>query len=140
MHILYHNVIIAQGKSNYYLWSNITQIATQLAVFFLFYQQGIFAVVCAYSFLNILWLFVWQGIAGNMIGLRLPDMLKDIVPFMLAALLVMFVAYLATSSLENLILSLLLRIMIAAVVYVALLKLLHAKILEECILFVRRKG
>lgn len=140
LHVLYHNMVIAQGKSNYYLWCNVAQIIAQVAAFFLLYKQGIITVVSAYSALNVLWLFVWQVIAGRMIGLRLFGMLRDIVPFMLIALLVMLTTYFVTSAVESLVLTLLLRIVIAALLYALVMKLSHAKIMDECIMFLRRKG
>lgn len=140
LHVLYHNMVIAQGKSNYYLWCNVAQIIAQVAAFFLLYKQGITTVVSAYSALNVLWLFVWQVIAGRMIGLRLLGMLKDIVPFMLIALLVMLATYFVTSTIESLVLTLLLRIVIALLLYALVMKLSHAKIMDECIMFLRRKG
>lgn len=140
LHVLYHNMVIAQGKSNYYLWCNVAQIIAQVAAFFLLYKQGITTVVSAYSALNVLWLFVWQVIAGRMIGLRLFGMLRDIVPFMLIALLVMLATYFVTSAVESLVLTLLLRIVIAALLYALVMKLSHAKIMDECIMFLRRKG
>lgn len=140
LHVLYHNMVIAQGKSNYYLWCNVAQIIAQVAAFFLLYKQGIITVVSAYSALNVLWLFVWQVIAGRMIGLRLFGMLRDIVPFMLIALLVMLATYFVTSAVESLVLTLLLRIVIAALLYALVMKLSHAKIMDECIMFLRRKG
>ena len=140
LHVLYHNMVIAQGKSNYYLWCNVAQIIAQVAAFFLLYKQGIITVVSAYSALNVLWLFVWQVIAGRMIGLRLFGMLSDIVPFMLIALLVMLATYFVTSAVESLVLTLLLRIVIAALLYALVMKLSHAKIMDECIKFLRRKG
>jgi O-antigen/teichoic acid export membrane protein len=140
LHVLYHNMVIAQGKSNYYLWCNVAQIIAQVAAFFLLYKQGIITVVSAYSALNVLWLFVWQVIAGRMIGLRLFGMLRDIVPFMLIALLVMLATYFVTSAVESLVLTLLLRIVIAALLYALVMKLSHAKIMDECIKFLRRKG
>jgi O-antigen/teichoic acid export membrane protein len=140
LHVLYHNMVIAQGKSNYYLWCNVAQIIAQVAAFFLLYKQGITTVVSAYSALNVLWLFVWQVIAGRMIGLRLLGMLKDIVPFMFIALLVMLATYFVTSTIESLVLTLLLRIVIAVLLYALVMKLSHAKIMDECIMFLRRKG
>ena len=140
LHVLYHNMVIAQGKSNYYLWCNVAQIIAQVAAFFLLYKQGIITVVSAYSALNVIWLFVWQVIAGRMIGLRLFGMLRDIVPFMLIALLVMLATYFVTSAVESLVLTLLLRIVIAALLYALVMKLSHAKIMDECIKFLRRKG
>lgn len=139
LHVLYQNLIIARGKSNLYMWCTISQIAVQLLAILLLHKKGITTIVCAYSLLNIIWLFVWQAIAGRMIGLRLLDMLKDVVPFMLIALLVMVATYFLTASFDALLLVMILRVVIAALLYALLMKLSHAKVMEECINFVRKK-
>lgn len=139
LHVLYQNLIIARGKSNLYMWCTISQIVVQLLAIFLLHKKGITTIVCAYSLLNVIWLFVWQAIAGRMIGLRLLDMLKDVVPFMLIALLVMVATYFLTASFDALLLVMILRVVIAALLYALLMKLSHAKVMEECINFVRKK-
>lgn len=139
-HVLYYNMVIAEGKSDYYLWCNVAQIAAQLIAFFLFHKQGITIVVCAYSALNILWLFVCQVVAGKLIGLRLINMLKDIVPFMLIAMLVMMATYYMTSSIESQVATLFSQVVIAMLLYASVMKLLHAKVMDECIMFLRRRN
>ena len=139
LHVLYQNLIIARGKSNLYMWCTISQIVVQLLAILLLHKKGITTIVCAYSLLNVIWLFVWQAIAGRMIGLRLLDMLKDVVPFMLIALLVMVATYFLTASFDALLLAMISRVVIAALLYALLMKLSHAKVMEECINFVRKK-
>ena len=139
LHVLYQNLIIARGKSNLYMWCTISQIVVQLLAILLLHKKGITTIVCAYSLLNVIWLFVWQAIAGRMIGLRLLDMLKDVVPFMLIALLVMVATYFLTASFDALLLVMISRVVIAALLYALLMKLSHAKVMEECINFVRKK-
>lgn len=139
LHVLYQNLIIARGKSNLYMWCTISQIVVQLLAIFLLHKKGITTIVCAYSLLNVIWLFVWQAIAGRMIRLRLLDMLKDVVPFMLIALLVMVATYFLTASFDALLLAMISRVVIAALLYALLMKLSHAKVMEECINFVRKK-
>lgn len=139
LHVLYQNLIIARGKSNLYMWCTISQIVVQLLAILLLHKKGITTIVCAYSLLNVIWLFVWQAIAGRMIRLRLLDMLKDVVPFMLIALLVMVATYFLTASFDALLLAMISRVVIAALLYALLMKLSHAKVMEECINFVRKK-
>ena len=66
-------------------------------------------------------------------------MLRDLLPFMLIALVVMGVTYLVTQFISNMYLLLVVRILLAATLYVLTMKLLHARILEECIEFIRSK-
>ncbi len=82
---------------------------------------------------------VWQTIARRLIRFRYIDFLKDILPFMLTAAAACAIAYFITLSITNLWLLLPLRIIIVAALYLGVIKLAHAQILEECIAFVRRK-
>ena len=66
-------------------------------------------------------------------------MLADTMPFLLAALLVMLLTGWTTASVGTLWLRLVLRIIISASLYFALMKLLRVKMLDECIEFVKRK-
>ena len=45
---LYQNLVISHGRSDINMWLNIAQIALQLIVILLFYQQGITVMVIAY--------------------------------------------------------------------------------------------
>ena len=74
-----------------------------------------------------------------LIGLRLLDVLRDLLPFCLLSLAVMAFTYWITQPIHSLLPLLLARILLAAVLYLGALKLLHAQILEECLVFVKRK-
>jgi hypothetical protein len=66
-------------------------------------------------------------------------MLRDLLPFMVIALAAMAVTYLVTLSISNMYFLLVARILLAAALYVITMKLLRARILEECIEFIRSK-
>ena len=66
-------------------------------------------------------------------------LLADILPFALSAGATMLVTYYATRGIGNLWLLLGARIAMAAVVYVAVMKLAHAKILDEALGFLWKK-
>ena len=97
-------------------------------------------VVYAYSAFTILWLLVWQFIASRLIGVRIIDSLKDIVPFMVRALTVMVATYYMTYRISNNLFLLLSRILIAAALYCLIMRLTGAKVMDECIRFVLRKS
>lgn len=139
MYSLYRNLVISHGRSDVNMWLNIGQVVIQVLLILLFYQYGFIPMVIAYSTFNILWLGAWQFYAHRLIGISLLDVLKDICPFMLAAVVVMFVTWFATSFLSGNLLMLVSRIVLAALLYFLLLKLAHAVILEECIQFILRK-
>ena len=136
---LYKNLIISQGRADLNMWLNISQIVLQFILIFATYQQGILMVVYAYSILNVVWLLAWQFFAHRLIGLQLVHVLKDTLPFALISGAVMSVSYVATTQITNIYLLLALRIVLAAVLYVGVMKLLRVKIMDECIKFLSKK-
>ena len=136
---LYKNLIISQGRADLNMWLNISQIVLQFILIFATYQQGILMVVYAYSILNVVWLLAWQFFAHRLIGLQLVHALKDALPFALISGAVMLVSYVATTQITNIYLLLALRILLAAVLYVGVMKLLRVKIMDECIKFLSKK-
>lgn len=134
---LYQNLFLSYGKSNTYMWLSIGQIVIMLTAVLACHAIGFKAMVVAFAVINILWLLVWQFFASRLIGYRLLSMLRDLMPFMLIALVVMGLTYLVTRFISNMYFLLIARILLAAALYVITMKLLRAKILEECIDFIR---
>ena len=114
-------------------------MATMLALVLLLYPKGITAIVIANAILTILWLGVWQAVTNHLAGIHLLDVLKDIVPFLAVSLLVMAVTHFITIGITNLVLLLAARILIAILLYAGSMKLLQAKVMEECIDFIRKR-
>ena len=134
---LYQNLFLSYGKSNTYMWLSIGQIVIMLTAVLACHAIGFKAMVVAFAVINILWLLVWQFFASRLIGYRLLSMLRDLMPFMIISLLVMGLTYLVTRFISNMYFLLIARILLAAALYVITMKLLRAKILEECIDFIR---
>lgn len=139
IHVLYHNLTISSGRSDVYLWCNLAQLVVQLALLLVFSRFGMTVMVTAYTVFIILWLGVWQWFARRMIGLRLRDVLADVVPFLFLTVATMVVTWLLTRWIHNDIVLIVARVAIAATLYFAALKLAHATILDECIAFLNRK-
>lgn len=136
---LYSNLIISQGRSDINLWLNIIQIALQMVLIILTYRQGIITVVWAYTLLNIVWLAVWQFYAKRMIGIILIDTLKDTIPFAAISVAVMVTTWYATSFISNIYLLLVCRVLVAAGLYILVMKVLKVRIMDECINFILKK-
>ena len=136
---MYQQLAISSGRSDIYMWCNIVQIILQIALILLSCNYGIFFMVVAYTIFSILWLGVWQWQAHRIIGIRLQEVLVDTMPFMLSAAAVMALTWLATSFVQSYWLLLPLRIIIAAALYFAVMKIANVDILNECIKFARRK-
>ena len=136
---LYKNLIISQGRSDINMWLNISQIVLQMALIFLTYQQGIITVVCAYTILNIVWLIVWQLYANKLIGVRLWDVCKDTIPFALISATLMVAIWYVTTGITNSYLLLFVRILLAVILYAAIMRLLKVKMMDDCIQFILKK-
>jgi O-antigen/teichoic acid export membrane protein len=136
IHTLYQNLFISHGRSDTYMWCTAAQIAAQLAVIVVVSTRGgLGLMVTAYTVLMVSWTAVWQLLAHRLTGLRLRDVLKDILPFMLAAIGCTAAAYVGTADISQPALSIALRILITAVLYILVMKISGAKIFDECIQF-----
>ena len=136
---LYQNVAISNGRSDSYMFCNIAQIVLQLVIIAFFYHLGINTMVMVYTLFTIAWLFVWQWIAHRIIGLRFWEVIKDVMPTQCIALLVMATTYFVTLPLHHLLLLLICRILIAALLYAAIMKLLHVEMMDELLLFIKKR-
>ena len=137
---LYKNLIISQGRADINMRLNIAQIVLQFLLILATYKQGILTVVYAYSALNIIWLFVWQIYAHRLIDLRLMDVLKDSIPFAIVTLGVMATTYFATLPVTNIYALLAVRVVVAGLLYIGIMKLLRVKIMDECLKFILKKA
>ena len=136
---LYQNVAISNGRSDFYMFCNIAQIVLQLIIIGFFYHLGINTMVMVYTLFTIAWLFVWQWTARRIIGLRFWEVIKDVMPTLCIALLVMATTYFVTLSLHHLLLLLICRILIATLLYAAIMKLLHVEMMDELLLFIKKR-
>ena len=136
---LYQNVAISNGRSDFYMFCNIAQIVLQLVIIAFFYHLGINTMVMVYTLFTIAWLFVWQWIAHRIIGLRFWEVIKDVMPTQCIALLVMATTYFVTLPLHHLLLLLICRILIATLLYAAIMKVLHVEMMDELLLFIKKR-
>lgn len=136
---LYFNLVLSKGHSGLVLLCHGGQMVIQLLLLLLLYKEGIVSIVLAYSILTIMWLFVWQMAGKSLINLCFIDALKDVVPFLVVSLFVMAVTYISTTGITNLFFLLIARILMAALLYAGIMKLLQAKVMDECIAFIRKK-
>lgn len=137
---LYHNFIISRGRSDFYLHLVAIQILLQIGLTLSLASQGITIMVAAFSALNVCFTICWHYAMRRLCPLSTLSVLKDTAPFALIALGCMAVVHYITLWADILWLRLALRIVIAALLYAGIMKLLHAKVMDECIAFIRKKG
>lgn len=133
LYTLYRNLTISQGKGRAYLWLGVSQVVMQIAVVLCFISQGILPMIIAYVVFQILWLGVWQVFARRYVGMRWHMLVADVVPYLLAAVVTMAAVYFSTMFITNLWLLLIARVLMAAIVYGAMMWVLKDDILMEIV-------
>lgn len=107
-------------------------------------NSQLLTMVLAFVALTILWFFVWAYFARRLAGYRFTMLLRDVLPFLLSAAAVMLTTSFTTSLIPALgegsgVGLLLTRILLAALLYYALMRLFRVQILNECLQFLKRK-
>jgi len=136
---LYQNLIISRGRSDIYLRLVALQIALQIGITLSLSTQGITVMVAAFSALNVLYTLCWHLALQRIHPLALWDVLKDVVPFSVIAATVMLATHYITLSIPTLWVLMLVRVVVAALLYYLVMRLLNVAILKECLQFIRKK-
>ena len=107
-------------------------------------NSQLLTMVLAFVALTILWVFIWAYFAQRLAGYRFTMLLRDVLPFLLTAAAVMLTTGFATSLIPSLgegsgVGLLLTRILLAALLYYALMRLFRVQILNECLQFFNRR-
>lgn len=138
---LYSNLVISRGKSTINMVIGLLSCALVWGGIIVLHALGyeLQEMVIYYVVLNIGWLFVWQFFARRLIGLHFRHAFLDILPFLVFAVFVMGLTGWVTAPLGLTWIRLLLRIVVAAALYIGLLALAKAKILKESIQYLRKK-
>lgn len=137
---LYSNFLISQGKSNVFMYNTMAQCLVQMLFMVALYPYGVEAMVVAYVVVNILWVFAWHFFVRRTMTLTLVESLRDMFPFMVLSLLAMAAAWGASLLVEgHVALSLLVKVVVATVTYLALMWMFGAAILKECFAYLRHR-
>ena len=136
---LFSNLIIGRGHSTTFMWCTVMQCVVLLVSVCVAAPFGIYTMILALVSINVLWTMVWFYFAHAEIHLSPVEALKDICPFLVVSIMVMAATWFMTRGISNLILLLVVRILMASVLYFLLLKLAHAVILDECLQFLLKK-
>ena len=137
LHVLYQNYIISRGRSDLYLRTVVLQIILQIGITLCLSSFGITIMVAAFSLLNLCFTLIWHYTMRRIHPLSVLAALKDTLPFAFIAALCMILVYYCTLWTETLWLLLCVRMVLVAVIYLGVMKLLHVKTLEDCLTFIK---
>lgn len=137
---LYSNLLISRGKSGIYLRNTVALGILQLLVILLLHSRGIFPMVAVYVGINIGWLAVWHYFVRKEIGLSLLSALKDVLPYLAIACGAMCISFYAANALTADIYGLLvLKVAIAAVIFILIMRCSGSVAFKESIEYIRGK-
>ena len=139
---LYYNMIISRGKSDIYMWNVIIQGCVILGSLLTVHYLGgtIRDMVIAYVIVVISWTLVWHFFVNREIGFSWYQALKDILPFFFIAAFTMAVTHHISLLITEIPLYLMLvRIFLAAIIYLGIIYLSGAKILRQSWEYIRHK-
>ena len=138
--LLYSQIVVAHGKSGFYLKSHIFIGLIQLLVAFLMLRLGVLWMVLANVFVNIIvWLPIWHWYVNQLIGVRLINVLRDISPYLIISLVVFTVVYVITKQMGNMYLLIFSKIILSVIGYCVLMLMGKSVIFKESLLFIFRK-
>ena len=132
---LFVNVIYTHGKSNVYMYVTIFMGILQIGVVIATYSLGIRAMVISFVLMNFVGLLIWHYFVHRLVGLRLIDTLKDILPYLAVTLFSFGIAWLITRNIQNVYFLMVSKILISAILYIFVLKISHSVMLEESMEF-----
>lgn len=130
---LFANLIITRGHSNVYMWCTIALCLMLLGAVIGAYPLGFEWMLRAFVGINIGWLLVWWWFVHREIGLRFLDMLRDISPYLLLSAALTIGCHYLLAGVQNIYLSLLLKVVIVGTLYVAMLWIAGSVILKESV-------
>lgn len=136
---LYSNLTNSIGRPHIFMWNTIGLGVFQLLCVYFSYPYGLHIMLIVYTLVNILWLVIWHYFAHKHIGLSWFATLKDIAPYLILSLAIMFVANTVAGYVTNIYLSLILKISLAASLYILVMWKLKSAVFRESIQYLFKK-
>ncbi|MDR1914016.1 MAG: lipopolysaccharide biosynthesis protein [Clostridiales bacterium] len=136
---LYIFLLMSFGKSNIYLYGSLAICGLQLLCAAILFPFGIFPMLSAYVVCCFVGILIWHYFVNKLIGLRLWQVLRDVLPYLLITGGCFFVAWLVTLNVQNLYLLCGLKIVVTAALYILIMKYSRSTIFKESMAFLTKR-
>lgn len=137
--VLCGNLFNSLRRPAIYMWNTIAIGSVQLIALYVTYRFGLERMLIVYSAINAGWIMIWLIFVSRHIGISYWGLLLDIVPYLVISGGVMALTCFALRSVENLWLSLILKIIMAAAIYSLLMWRLRSAVFFEALGYLRGK-
>lgn len=136
---LYGNLFNSINRPGIYMWATIAIGSIQTALAVVTYRFGLDTMLTVYVAANMAWLLVWQYLAWRTVRLRFRDVIADTAPYLAASVAAMALACLAAAPFDSVGLTLTIKIVVAAGIYLLAMWSGRSVILRETIDHLRKK-
>lgn len=136
---LFSGLMNSIGRPQIYLYNTVTLGILQICCLLLTLRFGLNVMLTIYVTINILWLGVWTYFARRYIGFRFLHLFLDIMPYFLIAVFSIAVACYAASFVENIYLSLCIKIAVAVLLYLLIMWLSGSVMFRETYNFIIKR-
>ena len=140
LHQLMYQLLVSKGRSDVCLWSTIVFGLVQLATVLACSPWGITTMVMAFVGVNIGWTLVWWWLVRRQTQLALWPFLQDVAPFAAIAAASIMAAAWASSFVQNIYLSLAVKVVVAAALYILAMQLLRVATFREALTYLRKRN
>ncbi len=137
--VLYSQMIVSQGRSDFYFWCTILYACAQIGVACWALRYGIYWMACANMLVSFIYLGVWHLFAGRVLSICLWAVLKDIAPYLIIVSICFGCAWAALYAVDNNFLRFFGKIMISALLYVGAMWKLDSVVFKESVRFFIKK-
>ena len=134
------NLIISKGKSNIYMWNAIALGLLQLFTMNLIHPYGIQTMIITYVCINICWLKIWHHFVYQEILYKFTYFIMDIFPFVSISAIVMITTYYLTTSIINIYLLFVCKIIIACIIYLLIMWISGSQTFKESLQYLKRSS
>lgn len=141
IYLLYTQVAVSYGRSDFYFWSHLLFAIFQITAAVLILPYGIYWIAVANVSISYIFLLIWHAFISTLIPIKIRDVLKDVVPYLLITCLI-FVAIwggVSVIGLKNELLLLIGKIVIAIILYLIIMWKSNSVVFRESILFIKKK-
>ncbi len=136
---LLSSLLQSLGKSGLLLTIEFMRNVFSILVILVTVGYGVNAVVMGASFMLVVSFIVGYYIAGKCIGYRIFEVFKDIYPYVAIALIAYVPVYFISYLVNSMLLLVIFQSLIGTVIYLAILKILGSKVMDDFVRIVKRK-
>lgn len=136
---LLSSLLQSLGKSGLLLTIEFIRNVLSILIILITINYGVNAVVMGASFTLVVSFFIGYYIAGKTIDYKIVEVFKDIYPYVLIAMISYLPLYFLSYLINSMLLLVIFQTLIGTFIYLALLKVLGSKVMDDFIRIVRRK-